>query len=109
MVMAHRTKDAKLIAHTASVVVLADTIFTATAVIVQPITGWLLARALGCAILYRTTAQRACLGMIAGSLLYLKMASVVTPDMWLDPLGPLGKVLPAVGLAAITHSLLERR
>jgi uncharacterized membrane protein len=47
MVMAHRTKDAKLIAHTASVVVLADTIFTATAVIVQPITGWLLARALG--------------------------------------------------------------
>jgi uncharacterized membrane protein len=47
MVMAHRTKDAKLIAHTASVVVLADTIFTATAVVVQPITGWLLARALG--------------------------------------------------------------
>jgi uncharacterized protein YbjT (DUF2867 family) len=65
--------------------------------------------ALGCAILYRPTAQRACLGMIAVSLLYLIMASVVTPAVWLDPLGPLVKVLPAVGLAAITHSLLERR
>ncbi len=47
MVMAHRTKDAKLIAHTAGIVVIADYIFTASAVIAQPITGYLLARALG--------------------------------------------------------------
>lgn len=42
MLMAHRTRDAALIAHTASVVVIADYVFTATAVIVQPITGALL-------------------------------------------------------------------
>lgn len=42
MVMAHRTGDAKLIAHTASIVVIADFVFTASAVIVQPVTGvWL--------------------------------------------------------------------
>lgn len=47
MLMAHRTKDAKLIAHTASVVVVADWIFTASAVLLQPITGALLAQAAG--------------------------------------------------------------
>ncbi|MGH1415491.1 MAG: DUF2269 family protein [Pelagimonas sp.] len=47
MLVAHQTRDAKLIAHVAGTVVLADTLFTATAVVVQPITGWLLARALG--------------------------------------------------------------
>ncbi len=47
MMMAHRTGKASLIAHTAGVVVIADTIFTATAVIVQPITGALLANRIG--------------------------------------------------------------
>jgi uncharacterized membrane protein len=47
MLMAHRTRDARLIAHTAGVVVLADMLFTATAVVAQPLTGWLLARDLG--------------------------------------------------------------
>lgn len=42
MLMAHRTADPRLIAHTAGVVVTADTIFTATAVVLQPLTGaWL--------------------------------------------------------------------
>lgn len=47
MLMAHRTGDARLIAHTANVVVIADWLFTATAVVLQPITGALLADALG--------------------------------------------------------------
>jgi len=47
MLMAHRTRDAKIIAHTASVVVLADWIFTASAVVGQPVTGLLLANAMG--------------------------------------------------------------
>jgi uncharacterized membrane protein len=46
MAMAHRTRDAALIAHTARTVVIADAVFTATAVIVQPVSGaaliWLL-------------------------------------------------------------------
>ena len=47
MAMAHRTRDATLIAHVAGTVVIADTLFTATAVIVQPVTGVMLANALG--------------------------------------------------------------
>ena len=42
MLVAHRTGDAHLITHTARTVVIADTLFTATAVIAQPISGiWL--------------------------------------------------------------------
>ncbi|MBZ9741844.1 MULTISPECIES: DUF2269 family protein [unclassified Mesorhizobium] len=47
MLMAQRTGRAELVAHVAGTVVIADTIFTATAIIVQPITGVLLARAVG--------------------------------------------------------------
>ncbi|WP_377193460.1 DUF2269 family protein [Ruegeria meonggei] len=47
MLMAHRSGDARFIAQTAGTVVLADMLFTATAVIVQPITGALLAWRLG--------------------------------------------------------------
>ncbi len=43
MVMAQRSRDPALIAHVAGTVVIADTLFTATAAIVQPITGVLLA------------------------------------------------------------------
>lgn len=43
MVMAHRTRDAGHITRTAATVVLADAVFTATAVIAQPVTGTLLA------------------------------------------------------------------
>lgn len=43
MLMVHRTRDPRLITHVASTVVIADTLFTATAVITQPITGLLLA------------------------------------------------------------------
>ncbi|MBX4928854.1 DUF2269 family protein [Rhizobium binae] len=47
MVMAHRTRDPVLIAHVAGTVVIADTVFTATAAILQPVTGYLLARTIG--------------------------------------------------------------
>jgi uncharacterized membrane protein len=42
MLMAHRSGDAAFIARTASVVVIADMLFTLSAVIAQPITGGLL-------------------------------------------------------------------
>jgi len=42
MLMAHRTNDVAFIARTASVVVVADAIFTLSAVILQPLTGGLL-------------------------------------------------------------------
>lgn len=47
MLMAHRSKNPAIIAHTGRIVVIADYIFTASAVVAQPITGWLLAKAIG--------------------------------------------------------------
>ncbi|MDR7230419.1 putative membrane protein [Caulobacter sp. BE264] len=47
MLMAHHTRDPVLIAHTARIVVLADFVFTTTAVIAQPITGGALAHMAG--------------------------------------------------------------
>lgn len=51
MLMAHRTGDAATIAAVARIVVIADFVFTTTAVVVQPITGLLLVREVG----YRLT------------------------------------------------------
>ena len=42
MLMAHRSRDAAFIARTAEVVVIADMIFTLSAVLLQPVTGGLL-------------------------------------------------------------------
>jgi uncharacterized membrane protein len=47
MWMAHRTADAAFIAATARTVIIADAVFTATAVVVQPVTGAALAWVMG--------------------------------------------------------------
>ncbi|RXZ64653.1 DUF2269 family protein [Pelagerythrobacter rhizovicinus] len=47
MLLAHRTGDVRTIAGVARIVVIADFLFTATAVVAQPVTGWLLAREVG--------------------------------------------------------------
>ena len=47
MVMSNRSRDPALIAHVAGIVVIADFLFTATAAVAQPVTGYLLARAAG--------------------------------------------------------------
>jgi uncharacterized membrane protein len=47
MLRAHLTRDVAVIAGVARIVVTADFVFTATAVVAQPVTGFLLARLLG--------------------------------------------------------------
>jgi uncharacterized membrane protein len=49
MLMAHLSRDVAFVARTAGVVVRADMLFTATAVVVQPVTGYLLLRETGLA------------------------------------------------------------
>ncbi len=48
-------------------------------------------------------------GMIVLSACYLFGGLVVAPDLWLDPLGPMVKVVPAIVLAAIVAMMLEAR
>jgi uncharacterized membrane protein len=47
MLMAHRSQDPAFISQTSKVVVFADTLFTATAVVAQPVSGYLLIREVG--------------------------------------------------------------
>lgn len=76
MLMAHRTGDPKMVAATARVVVIADFLFTATAVVLQPITGVLLARTVG----YDLTE-----GWIALSIiLYLVTGAFWLPVVWMQ-------------------------
>ena len=76
MLMAHRTGDARVVAATARVVVIADVLFTASAVVLQPVTGVLLARTVG----YSLTE-----GWIALSiLLYLVTGAFWLPVVWMQ-------------------------
>ncbi len=64
---------------------------------------------LAAALLWRPMARWACLGMAAVCLIYLGLSTLVSPSLWLDPLGPLVKIGPAFLLALITWALLEER
>ena len=76
MVMAHRTRDPAIVAHTAGIVVVADTIFTATAVLAQPVTGTYLALTAGWPLFE---------GWIAWSLiLYLVTGAFWLPVVWMQ-------------------------
>jgi len=76
MLMAHRTRDAALIAHTAGVVVIADWLVTASAVALQPITG---------AALAHLTGQPLFSGWLGLSLLlYVVTGAFWLPVVWIQ-------------------------
>jgi uncharacterized protein YbjT (DUF2867 family) len=64
---------------------------------------------LGAGVLFRRYARPALVGMVLVSLAYLAAATVLTPALWLDPLGPLAKVLPSTVLALVALAILDER
>jgi uncharacterized membrane protein len=76
MVMAHRTKDAPTVAGVARTVVIADFLFTATAVVAQPLTGVLLAWHVGYALRERW--------IVLSILLYLLTGAFWLPVVWMQ-------------------------
>ena len=76
MLLAHRTGDAATVASVARIVVIADFVFTATAVVAQPITGVLLAWIVGYSLLD---------GWILLSIaLYLLTGAFWLPVVWMQ-------------------------
>ena len=65
--------------------------------------------ALGLAILRRQWCRTAALGMMAVSAAYLLGGTLFVSDLWLDPLGPLVKVIPSIVLALIVWLGVEER
>jgi uncharacterized membrane protein len=66
MLMAHRTRDVAVIASTASIVVIADWTFTASAVALQPVTGYVLARMDGLPLMHSWLGLSLALYVVAG-------------------------------------------
>jgi uncharacterized membrane protein len=76
MLMAHRSGDVAVIAGTARMVVIADYLFTASAVVLQPVTGLLLVREVG----YQLTD-----GWVAASIaLYIFTGLFWLPVVWMQ-------------------------
>jgi hypothetical protein len=65
--------------------------------------------ALGLAVIFRPLARPALYGMILTSLGYLAAGTVLAPGLWLDPLGPLVKVFPAILLGIVALAILDDR
>lgn len=76
MLRAHYTGDARIIAAVARIVVLADFLFTATAVVAQPVTGMLLVSAVG----YRLSED----WIVLSIFLYFLTGAFWLPVVWMQ-------------------------
>lgn len=64
---------------------------------------------LGGLILCRDWTKKAAAGMVGVSVLYISGSLFFAPDLWLDPLGPMVKVIPSVTLAMFVWLLVDER
>lgn len=76
MLMAHRSKDPAVIAGVARIVVIADYLFTATAVVLQPVTGLALAWQVGYALHQGW--------IVVSVVLYLVVGALWVPVVWMQ-------------------------
>lgn len=76
MLLAHRTGDARIVAGVARIVVIADYLFTATAVVIQPITGVALAWYVGYGLGEHW--------IVLSILLYLLVGAFWLPVVWMQ-------------------------
>ena len=65
--------------------------------------------ALGLFILIRPFTKKALITMLVVAFSYLLGGTLLKPDLWLDPLGPLVKVLPFLSLCVLARAILDER
>jgi CHASE2 domain-containing sensor protein len=64
---------------------------------------------IGLAILHRRTCRVGLLAGITLSLFYMISAALITPDMWIEPLGALVKTGPSIILMMVGLAVLDER
>ncbi len=64
---------------------------------------------IGLAIAFRRTCRVGLIAGIAASLFYMAGAAVLTPDLWIEPLGALVKTFPAVILMLVALAIADDR
>ncbi len=63
----------------------------------------------GAGMLYRPTARRALYGGIALSIFYMVTGTLLLPELWRDPLGPMMKIWPILALNIVALMILDER
>jgi uncharacterized protein YbjT (DUF2867 family) len=64
---------------------------------------------IGVGIAVRATCRRALIAGIAVSLFYMAGAAILTPALWIEPLGALVKTIPAIVLMLVALAILDDR
>ena len=65
--------------------------------------------AIGIGIVVRRTSRMALYGALAVSIFYAVSGTAVRPELWAEPLGPMLKIFPIIGLTLVALALVERR
>jgi uncharacterized protein YbjT (DUF2867 family) len=65
--------------------------------------------AIGAGIAWRPTARLALYAALGISLFYAAAGSVLVPRLWLDPLGPMLKILPIMALNLVALAIIDDR
>lgn len=63
----------------------------------------------GLAIVFRRTSAYGLIAGIAVSLVYMVAAALLTPDIWIEPLGALVKTFPAIVLMLVALAIIDDR
>jgi hypothetical protein len=63
----------------------------------------------GAAIAYRPTARQGLHAAIALTLFYIAMGTILLPSLWMEPLGPLLKILPILVLHFVALAIRRER
>ena len=71
--------------------------------------GALLDIVIGVGLLWRRYFLGACQAGLLLCVVYALMGAALTPELWLDPLGPLVKIIPVAGLMAVLMAIGEPR
>jgi uncharacterized protein YbjT (DUF2867 family) len=71
--------------------------------------GGLLDIAVGVAVAFRRTARKGLWAGLAVSVFYLAAGTLLTPLLWIEPLGPFVKVFPILALNLVALAILEDR
>jgi len=97
------------IAYAAAVETLTSRGFPAGLAHAITVTSSVLDIAIGSAIAVRRTCRTGLLVGVAVSAFYMLGAAVLTPDLWLEPLGALVKTGPAIVLMMVALAILDKR
>jgi hypothetical protein len=100
---------ALFVSYDAAAAILSSHAFPASLVAPVTILTGLMDMGIGVLITFRRTCAAGLIAGIAASLGYMQGAAILTPDLWIEPLGALVKTGPAIVLMLVALMILDNR